>query len=67
MEKESKNILRIIGFLAIIGGLFLYGKGFKIGAYIAIIGAITAGITWWGLILALIGGFIEEIFHDNGF
>lgn len=67
MEKNVKNILRIIGFLLIVVGLYLLGSDYKIGAYIAIIGAIMAGVTWWGLILALIGGFIEQIFHDNGF
>lgn len=66
-DKVEKIIGSIIGFLLIIWGLYLYGSGNEIGVLIAIIGAGIAGVTWWGLIVALLGWLIDVFFHDNSF
>ena len=66
-DKIDKIIGSIIGFLAIIVGLYLFGSGHEIGALIAIVGAMIAGVTWWGLIVAILGFLIDVFFHDNSF
>ena len=66
-DKVEKIIGSIIGFLGIIIGLYLYGSGNELGVLIALIGSIIAGVTWWGLIVAILGFLIDVFFHDNSF
>ena len=62
-----KNFFRIIGFGAIVVGLLMFYLDYDIGGIIAIIGAILVGVTFWWVIVAIVGFLIKIFFYDNDF
>ena len=62
-----KKFFRIIGFGAIVVGLLMFYLDYDIGGIIAIIGAILVGVTFWWIIVAIVGFLIKIFFYDNDF